>query len=80
VRSIDFKNLADFYGLYILKKKPMSKKLNFIIITIENYRPTVLNGKNESEKAQILSDLLEYCEMDTYAMVEIYRKLNSLIQ
>lgn len=39
---------------------------------------TVLGGKNVAEKPQILSDLLEYCEMDTYAMVEIYRKLANL--
>jgi hypothetical protein len=39
---------------------------------------TVLGGKNEAEKPQILSDLLEYCQMDTYAMVEIYRKLSNL--
>jgi hypothetical protein len=39
---------------------------------------TVLAGKNEAEKPQILSDLLEYCEMDTYAMVKIYRVLRDL--
>jgi len=37
---------------------------------------TVLNDKNESEKPQILSDLLEYCKLETLAMVEIYRKLS----
>jgi hypothetical protein len=35
----------------------------------------VLDGKRDGEKEQILSDLVEYCGLDTLAMVEIYRKL-----
>ncbi len=38
----------------------------------------VLDGKRDGEKDQILSDLLEYCGLDTMAMVEIYRKLLAL--
>lgn len=38
----------------------------------------VLDGKRESEKDQILSDLVEYCKLDTLAMVEIYRRLKEL--
>lgn len=38
----------------------------------------VLDGKRDSEREQILSDLLEYCGLDTMAMVEIYRKLITL--
>lgn len=38
----------------------------------------VLDGNNEDGKQQILDDLVDYCELDTLAMVEIYRKLVSL--
>jgi len=36
----------------------------------------VLDGKRDGEKNQILSDLIEYCGLDTMAMVEIYKKLS----
>ena len=35
----------------------------------------VLDGTRKDEKEQILADLLKYCELDTLAMVEIYKKL-----
>jgi hypothetical protein len=35
----------------------------------------VLDDKRSSEKEQILADLLEYCKLDTLAMVKIYEKL-----
>jgi len=38
----------------------------------------VLDGKHGAEKQQILDDLLEYCKLDTLAMVEIYNKLLEL--
>jgi len=38
----------------------------------------VLDGKRESEKEKILDDLVEYCGLDTLAMVEIYNKLQSV--
>lgn len=38
----------------------------------------VLDGKHTDEKQQIFNDLLEYCKLDTLAMVEIYRKLKEL--
>lgn len=37
----------------------------------------VLDGKHEAQKDKILSDLIEYCKLDTLAMVEIYRVLNA---
>jgi hypothetical protein len=39
---------------------------------------TFLSDKNEADKPQILSDLREYCEMDTYAMVKIYQVLTGI--
>ncbi len=35
----------------------------------------VLDGTRENEKEQILADLLEYCGLDTLAMVKIYNQL-----
>jgi len=38
---------------------------------------TVLDGKNTEQKEKILKDLLEYCKLDTLAMVEIWKVLNN---
>ena len=35
---------------------------------------------DQREKEQLTEALLHYCELDTLAMVEIYRKLNELIK
>lgn len=39
----------------------------------------VLDGKRDGEKEKILSDLLDYCNLDTLAMVEIYLKLKEIV-
>lgn len=39
----------------------------------------VLDSKRADQKDQILADLIEYCKLDTLAMVEIYKKLRELI-
>lgn len=38
----------------------------------------ILDEKRAAQKEQILADLIEYCKMDTWAMVEIYKKLEEL--
>jgi hypothetical protein len=38
----------------------------------------VLDEKRTDQKEQILNDLVEYCKLDTLAMVEIYKYLTSL--
>ena len=38
----------------------------------------ILDGTRDGEKDQILNDLIEYCKLDTLAMVEIYNKLRKL--
>ncbi len=38
----------------------------------------VLDGKRDDEKQQILDDLIEYCRLDTLAMVKIYNVLRNL--
>jgi len=35
----------------------------------------ILDGKHPDQKEKILSDLVEYCGLDTLAMVEIYEVL-----
>lgn len=44
----------------------------------ERWEKMVSNNISETEKQQIKKDLLEYCKMDTYAMVEIYRFLRKI--
>lgn len=39
---------------------------------------TVLNGKNSDVKEKIMNDLIEYCKLDTLAMVEIWKELKNL--
>jgi hypothetical protein len=39
----------------------------------------ILDGKNSSEKEKILKNLLSYCQLDTLAMVEIYKHLQQII-
>jgi hypothetical protein len=43
-----------------------------------SWREAIVDGTRE-DKDQILSDLREYCGLDTYAMVAIYEKLKELI-
>ena len=38
----------------------------------------VLDSKRSDQKDQIISDLVDYCKLDTLAMVEIYKKLLSI--
>lgn len=40
----------------------------------------VLDGKRPNEKDKILSDLLKYCELDTFAMVRIYQHLVEVVR
>lgn len=37
----------------------------------------VLDGKHAEQKDKILGDLVDYCQLDTFAMLEIYRVLRS---
>jgi hypothetical protein len=43
-----------------------------------HWMEAVLDGKRDAEKQQILDDLIEYCKLDTLAMVEIYKVLKAL--
>jgi len=46
---------------------------------IERWEKMIDEATPQTEKDQIASDLLEYCKLDTFAMVEIYRFLLALI-
>lgn len=39
---------------------------------------TILDGEHEEEKEKILNDLIEYCKLDTLAMVELFRVLSKI--
>jgi hypothetical protein len=40
----------------------------------------ILDEKRTNQKDQILEDLIEYCKLDTLAMVEIYKNLKNIIE
>ncbi|MBU1164630.1 DUF2779 domain-containing protein [Patescibacteria group bacterium] len=40
---------------------------------------TVINGKNQDNKKQIMDDMIKYCTLDTLAMVKIYEVLRKSI-
>lgn len=46
---------------------------------IERWEKLINAETSQKEKDQIAKDLLEYCKMDTFAMVEIYRFLKKLV-
>ncbi len=46
---------------------------------IERWEKLIASETSQEEKDQIAKDLLEYCKMDTFAMVEIYRFLKKLV-
>lgn len=39
----------------------------------------VLDGKRDDQKEKILSDLVEYCGLDTLAMVKIFNVLGNIV-
>lgn len=46
---------------------------------IERWEKLIAIDTSQKEKDQIAKDLLEYCKLDTFAMVEIYRFLKKLV-
>ncbi len=46
--------------------------------TIKWFRAATWNTMSDAERVQIFNDLAEYCELDTLAMVEIFRVLAAL--
>lgn len=48
------------------------------IIILDQFSRDSLDEKRADQKDQILADLIEYCKLDTLAMVEIYRIIQRL--
>lgn len=78
---------ADFCGSASIKKvlPVLVPELSHKMLDISDgataqrlWMEAVLDGKRPDEKEIILSDLLEYCKLDTLAMVEIYNVLRKL--
>lgn len=42
------------------------------------WKKTILEGENMWSKEKIIKDLIDYCNLDTFAIVEIFRYLNNL--
>lgn len=77
----------DFCGSASIKKvlPVLCPKLSYETLEIQEgtaaqrlWMAAVLDGKMDDKKEQILSDLTEYCGLDTYAMVAIYNKLREV--
>ena len=48
------------------------------LLARRTWTETILKDKNQSKRDQILSDLSEYCTLDTYAMVRILEELRKI--
>lgn len=75
-----------FMGSASIKKvlPVLVQELSYKNLTIQEggsaqriWTETVLNGLNAHEQEQIMKDLIEYCKLDTLAMVELFRVLRS---
>src|SRR5665811_1822961 len=71
----------DFYGSASIKNvlPVLAPDLSYKVLGIQEggsaqrlWMEAVLDGKRDGEKEQILRDLVEYCGLDTMAMVKIY--------
>lgn len=78
----------DFYGSASIKKvlPVLVTELSYKELTIQEgasaqrlWMETVLMGKNTEKKEQIMHDLIEYCKLDTLAMVQLYKVLQAEI-
>ena len=77
----------DFKGKYSIKKvlPVFDPELSYKALSIQDgsmamnsWKKMVFESDNEVEKEQIKKDLLEYCKLDTWAMVRIYEFLKKL--
>ncbi|MEI6039740.1 MAG: DUF2779 domain-containing protein [Candidatus Berkelbacteria bacterium] len=79
----------DFVGSASIKKvlPVLIPKLSYSELDIHDggtaqriWMEAILDGKRDNEKEKILDNLLEYCKLDTLAMVEIYKHLVKTIK
>lgn len=76
----------DFFGSASIKKvlPVLVTELSYKKLNIQEgasaqrlWMETVLDGKNKETKEQIMADLIEYCKLDTLAMVQLFKFLQS---
>lgn len=77
----------DFFGSASLKKvlPVLVPELSYQELAVADgllarrlWTETVMEGKHSEKWAAILSDLSQYCTLDTYAMVRIWEEMNSI--
>ena len=78
----------DFRGKYSIKKvlPVMCPELNYDQLEVSNggeavvaYEELIFGHIPETMKAEKFDDLLEYCKLDTWAMVRIFQELEALV-
>lgn len=78
----------DFFGTAQLKKvlPVLTPELSYKELNVSDglsarrdWTQTILEGENQDQKAKIMSDLSKYCTLDTYAMVKILEKLQTIV-
>lgn len=76
----------DFFGSASIKKvlPVLVSELSYKKLDIQEgatasrlWTETILEGQHAEEKEKIMANLREYCKLDTYAMVEVMRKIKS---
>lgn len=76
----------DFYGSASIKKilPILVSELSYKELNIQEgasaqrlWMETILDGKNAEQRDKIMSDLREYCKLDTLAMVQLYKVLQA---
>ncbi len=78
----------DFFGSASIKKvlPVLVTELSYKELNIQEgasaqriWMETILDGKNADTKDKIIADLIEYCKLDTLAMVQLYKVLQAEI-
>lgn len=78
----------DFFGSASIKKvlPVLVSELSYKELNIQEgasaqrlWMETILDGKNTETKNQIMTDLIEYCKLDTLAMVQLFKVLQTEI-
>ena len=77
----------DFFGSASIKKvmPVLAPELSYKSLNVSDgllarrtWTQTVLEGKNQADREQIMEDLSKYCTLDTFAMVRILEELNKI--
>ncbi len=77
----------DFFGSASIKKvlPVLAPDLSYKELEVDNglfarrlWTDTVLNGKNEHNRTEVMNNLRKYCELDTFGMVRILEELRKI--